>query len=124
MESPSTDPLRRDYCYMIRTKFQYVAFIHSFIICRLIPLSVQRMLCFTHNTTLSPSHRSECGCLDNDTETNHREMDDTAYAYNDGLLQIAEAWQAKNLSDFYVSAIPFLRAWFALCLSCVPHSLS
>ena len=35
-------------------------------------------------------------------------MDNLAQTYNQGLLQLAESWQAKNLPDFYVTAIPFL----------------
>ena len=38
-------------------------------------------------------------------------MDDTSFAYNEGLLQVVQNWQAKNLSDFYVTAIPFLGAF-------------
>jgi len=97
MESPETSPLRRDYCYLIRSKFTYVT------------TPSPPSLAHVYFGALLLTLTSECGCLDNGTELNHQAMDNTAYAYNAGLMQITQEWQAKNLTDFYVTAIPFLR---------------
>jgi len=51
----------------------------------------------------------ECGCLDSGLESDRAAMDLHTVAYNQGLQNLAEQWQAKNLSDFYVSVQPFLE---------------
>lgn len=50
----------------------------------------------------------ECGCLDSGNSSDLLAMDNLAQTYNAGLLALAQKWQAKNLTDFYVTAVPFL----------------
>lgn len=54
--------------------------------------------------------KTECGCLtDKSTPEDRLMMDNTSMAFNQKIYQVAEEWQARNLSTFTVKVQPFLQ---------------